>query len=227
MKRFSSLASAVFATLCFSSSLALAQGVVAPSSAPPPTVSATAAREPAFVLGVQLGMGFPQPFSELRNFGVYTFEVGYAVPGWGRRVQLGASFSYSEPGAGGQNPDPRFSSAGNFGFNLTQREYVLDFGVLIRAFPLGTRFNAYGRAGFRVYLLDSVVNGQAGSSSFGQYNETFTEPGFALGGGIELRLGPGAFLAELRLEYSGLDRRLTGASNSGMLTLGLGYRFFL
>jgi hypothetical protein len=62
--------------------------------------------------------------------------------------------------------------------------------------------------GFRIYLLDTLQNGQSGGVSFGQYNEKFTEPGFVVGGGIDVRLGP-------------------GDSNTGMLTVLVGYRFFL
>jgi opacity protein-like surface antigen len=212
---------ACVAAICLAISWsAAAQTSVAPAPA-------TAASDRAFVLGVQLGMGFPQPFSALRNFGVYALEGGYALRPWGRRFQLGAMFSFSEPGAGGGTPDPRLTAGGGYRFNFTQREYVLELGFLLRAFPLGARVNAYGRGGFRVYLLDSVVNADSAGSVFGQYNETFTEPGLTLGGGLEVRLGPGAFNAELRVDFSNMNRRLSGDSNTGMLTLAVGYRFFL
>jgi hypothetical protein len=173
-------------------------------------------------------MGFPQAFSQLRNFGVYEVEVGYLLPVWGRRIQIGGMFEYSEPGAGTGKPDPRLGTAGaDYRWDLSQREYVFDFGVLIRAFPPGSRIIPYGRVGFRIYLLETVINGQAGGSPFGQYNERFTEPGFALGGGVEVRLGPGAFNAELRVEFSNMNRKISGDSNTGMLSLVVGYRFFL
>ena len=79
---------------------------------------------------------------------------------------------------------------------------------MLRAFPPGRLLNPYGRVGFRIYLLDTLQNGQSGGVSFGQYNEKFTEPGFVVGGGIDVRLGP-------------------GDSNTGMLTVLVGSRFFL
>jgi hypothetical protein len=166
--------------------------------------------------------------SRLRNYGIYELEVGYVLPVWSRRLQVGGMFEYSSPGAGNGQPDPRLGAAGaDYRFDLSQRQYVLELHLLLRAFPPGTRFVPYAKVGFRIYLLDTMIDGQAGGSVFGQYDEKFTEPGFVLGGGIEVRVGPGAFNAELRVDYSEMNRRISGDSNTGMLTLVVGYRFFL
>jgi hypothetical protein len=182
----------------------------------------------AVVIGAHLGMGLPQIFSKLRNFGVYELEVGYLLPVWGRRLQIGGMFEYSEPGSGNGKPDPRLGSAGaDYRWDLSQREYILELGLTLRAFPPGTRVVPYGKVGFRIYLLDTLIDGRAAGATFGQYSERFTEPGFALGGGVEVRVGPGAFNAELRVDYSEMNRRISGDSNTGMLTIVAGYRFFL
>lgn len=218
----------------------------APAPGPLPSTPATpppaAARAPALtaqapdpwsskwlVLGLGIGMGFPQPFSRLRNFGVYGLEVGFLLPFWGRRLQLGGMFTYSEPGSGKGDSDPRLGAGGDvYRWDLTQREYVLEvFHAQVRFFPIGTRVNPYGRFGVRVYLLDTVANGTAVGTTFGQYNERFTEAGFSVAGGLEVRAGPGAFHFELRVDWSNMDRRISGDSNTGMLTLFGGYRFLL
>jgi hypothetical protein len=200
----------------------------APAPDPPPSVGARAPSEKVFLIGAHVGMGFPQLFSKLRNFGVYELELGYLLPVWERRVQIGGAFSYSEPGSGNGRPDPRLATAsGDYRWDLSNRELVLEVNVLIRAFPPGSFIVPYGKVGFRVYLLDTEISGASAGNPFGVYNEKFTEPGFVVGGGIEIRLGPGAFNAELRVDYSEMNRRISGDSNTGMLTLLVGYRFLL
>jgi hypothetical protein len=203
----------------------------AQAPAPPAPAVATAAApfsDKVFTIGAHLGMGIPQLFSKLRNFGVYELELGFLLPVWGRRVQVGVMFEYSEPGSGGGEPDPRLATAsGDYRWDLSNRMLILELAFLIRAFALGTFINPYARAGFRVYLLDTQVWGNSAGNQFGQYDEKFTEPGFMVGGGVEVRLGPGAFNAEVRVDYSNMNRRLSGDSNNGMLTIVVGYRFFL
>jgi hypothetical protein len=202
----------------------------APSPGPAPSVAAAAApgSDKVFTIGAQAGMGVPQLFSKLRNFGVYELEFGFLLPVWGRRVQVGGMIEYSEPGSGNGKPDPRLGTAGaDYRWDLSNRMLIFEVAFLIRAFELGTFINPYGKAGFRVYLLDTEIGGTSAGSRFGTYNEKFTEPGFVLGGGVEVKLGPGAFNAELRVDYSNMNRRISGDSNNGMLTVVVGYRFFL
>jgi hypothetical protein len=44
-------------------------------------------------------------------------------------------------------------------------------------------------------------------------------------GGVGNTAGPGGILAELLLEYGGIDHTATESSNTGALSFGLGYRF--
>lgn len=201
---------------------------------PPPKASAAlaATADPwaakSFVIGARVGMGFPQLFSKLRNFGVYEVEGGYILPSWGKRLQLSLGLGYSEPGSGNGLPDPRLAASGaSYRWDLSQRELTVDLGLIVRFLPFGARIAPYAKVGFRLYMLNTVIDGQAAGESFGRYDEKFTEPGFSVGGGVELRLGPGALGAELRVDFSNMNRRITGDSNTGMLSLLVGYRFFL
>jgi len=45
-----------------------------------------------------------------------------------------------------------------------------------------------------------------------------------LGGGVDLRAGPGFVVGEVRVVYSGLDNLLAGGSNAGNLVVATAYR---
>jgi hypothetical protein len=67
--------------------------------------------------------------------------------------------------------------------------------------------------------------GAAGSAAdFGEHKESFTEVGGALGGGVELPLGPGLATGKLGVGISDMNQRLTGNTNTGAFELSVGYR---
>jgi hypothetical protein len=83
-----------------------------------------------------------------------------------------------------------------------------------------------------MYMLRTTVEGSGTPTGgtgapFGESEETSTQFGGALLGGLEIRLGPGTFLAELGYGLSDLPHRITGETNTGALTFEIGYRLFL
>ncbi|MFW5741523.1 MAG: hypothetical protein ACOC1F_14310, partial [Myxococcota bacterium] len=88
-------------------------------------------------------------------------------------------------------------------------------------------FTPYAGIGPRIYLLESTVDGSAGGATISETTEPNTEFGFGIPVGAEIPVGPGGFLAELLFQYGGLDHKATGDTNTGALSLSLGYRFLL
>ena len=59
------------------------------------------------------------------------------------------------------------------------------------------------------------------------YAEQSTKVGLGVPFGAEIKLGPGALIGELLFEYGSLDHTATGDSNTGALSLAIGYRLLL
>jgi len=198
----------------------------AAGSAPGADTSVPPAEKPrggAFVVGGKVG-GIA-PFGGLNPFVVGTVEVGYVLPWLNRGIAALVDISYTAPSASGEQKDPRVAG-GSYTWELTQHELVIQPTILYRYTGLG-RIVPFVGIGPRIYLMKSVVRGQAGSSVIGETNETSTQIGGGLPLGVEFRLGPGALLAELLFEIGTLDHAITGASHTGGATLNLGYRFLL
>jgi hypothetical protein len=81
--------------------------------------------------------------------------------------------------------------------------------------------------GPRIYLLKSTVRGSVGSATIGDTTEKSTSIGFGIPLGAEFRLGPGSIFGSVLMEYGGLDHTATGDTNTGAISLTLGYRLFL
>jgi len=94
--------------------------------------------------------------------------------------------------------------------------------------PPGAPLSAYAQIGPRVYLMNAVMTASGnGGADFGENEETNTEVGFVVGGGVEWLLGPGALFGAVKVGFSDLDQRLTGDANTGAAVVDLGYRFLL
>ncbi len=81
--------------------------------------------------------------------------------------------------------------------------------------------------GPRIYLLKSTVRSNDLSPSIAETTEKSTKLGFGIPLGIELKLGPGAALAELLFQFGKIDHTATGDRNLGSASLALGYRIVL
>jgi hypothetical protein len=51
-----------------------------------------------------------------------------------------------------------------------------------------------------------------------------TEFGVEVGGGVDLKAGPGYVAGDVRVAYTKLDHTITGDTNAGKVAIGLGYR---
>lgn len=179
---------------------------------------------PVFPLtvGVEAGGSFAQLVSKLGSSANATLEVGYLLPQWDQRLEIFVDFAYVQPKRSGTVSDPRLAE-GSYDFTITERELAVAIGPLARLFPPRTPLNFYGQLGLQVRMQGGRTVGDAASAAFGQNDETATRVGGMLAGGVELRVGPGAFAGELAFSFSDLSQRVTGDASTGGLAVLVGY----
>ncbi|MEZ4302765.1 MAG: hypothetical protein R3B70_48025 [Polyangiaceae bacterium] len=165
------------------------------------------------------------PFDGLDPFVVGTIELGYVLPFLDRSFAGLVAVSYTAPGPSGTESDPRVPG-GQYRWELTQHELVIQPTLMYRYTKLG-RLVPFVGIGPRIYLMKSVVKGEAGGVPIGETSEPSTQIGGGLPLGVEYQLGPGALTGELLFEIGTLEHAITGNSHTGGLSLNLGYRFLL
>ena len=85
----------------------------------------------------------------------------------------------------------------------------------------------YIGVGPRIYFLQNTVRSGETGPKILETTEKSTKVGVGVPFGAEIHLGPGGLLAELLFQYGVLDHTATGATNTGALSLHVGYRFLL
>jgi hypothetical protein len=227
------------ATLTALALLGVHDASAAEAAAPPPTVGATATATTAAPVaadkpaersesadharsGVLIGakVGGILPFSKLGPNVSVGIELGYAFGNFAVALDV----DYTAPKASGTESDPRVTGAA-YSWHLTEQELNV-MPVFLYRLPLGA-LTAFAGIGPRLYLLKSTVRSNTGAPSFQETTEKSSKFGFGVPLGAELRLGPGAAIAEVLLQYGGLDHTATGSSNTGGASLSLGYRIVL
>jgi hypothetical protein len=181
------------------------------------------------VLGGKIGAGLGKPMSEFGASYVLELEVGWMLPVLDRSLEVFVTGQYTRPkitdieGEAG----PRLPGDGVPHAEITQDELALTLGLLYR-FHVGLDWLApYGGAGARLYMQRTTVKGSAGGESFGSNEETQSDAGLLLLGGVDFGLGPGALLAELQFGWAKLDGFVLRDTNAGALRLLVGYRAML
>lgn len=179
-------------------------------------------------LGLKAGLYVPGLFTEMGLHGQFTFELGVLLPVADKRLAIVLDGNYAAPGSDGSHEDPRIGeSGGTWSYDTTTQQLFLSLGPVFRFMPPGESFVPYVGLFGRYYMLKTTVNGDGNGEPFGENEETSGEFGFAAALGGELRLGPGAVLAEISLGYAPLGHRITGDVSTGALGIQLGYRLFL
>ena len=167
------------------------------------------------------------PLGGLSPFVTFGVEAGYVFP-WMNGAFAGALYvDYTAPKQSGSSKDGRIGDVGgSYDWNITEKELAF-MPVFLYRFTAIDSFTPYAGIGPRIYLLESTVDGSAGGATISETTEQNTEFGFGIPVGAEIPAGPGGFLAELLFHYGGLDHQATGDTNSGALSLSLGYRLLL
>ena len=205
---------------------AMAQTQAAPPSDPTPlTVEAPAKKDRgAFVLAGKVG-GIVT-FSGLNPNLRAAVEVGYVFPWLKRSFAAVVEVGYAAPQTDGtQAGDPRVVG-GTYNWHLTEQELTVMPEIVYRLTALRTIVPYIG-IGPRVYMLRSNVKGSVNGTPISETTEQSTKVGLGIPLGLQYNLGPGGLTAEVLFEYGALDHTATGDSNTGGVSLLLGYRFLL
>lgn len=195
----------------------------APAPEPAPASPAGVPRVGDLHIGLHSGVVLPQISTELGTALGGKLEVGYRV--W-RNLAPVLAFGYSQPVADNAQPDPRLTGT-DYTASTTQRELTVTVGAVWWFLPRGSLLNGYAGVGARVYLLETLTNGQSMGEPFLENRETSTRFGGVGTAGAELRVGPGAIALEAELGGSGLPHLITGDVSTTAVQLTLGYRLFI
>lgn len=173
--------------------------------------------------GIQAGVVLPQLQSELGTDAGVELEVGYQV--W-EKLSPYFSVGYMQPGVENGQGDPRLTGA-DYTTETTQRELKLTLGAFWRFEELIPKLNAYAGLGARVWMLESISNGESADEPFLENRETSTRYGGAFTGGGEYLVGPGAAVLQVDFAGSDLPHLVTGDVATTALSVSVGYRFLL
>ncbi|MCA1662996.1 MAG: outer membrane beta-barrel protein [Myxococcales bacterium] len=177
------------------------------------------------LVAAKIGGLFSEPFSKLGASYLVDVEIGYALPVLEHRLAIAIDGAYTAPESDGSGINPQIANGGAYSYNLQQREGIVGLTLYYRQ-PIG-RVTPYIGVGPRLVFLQSEADGSAGSTPIHTSSEVSTKVGVGVPLGVGLRLGPGDLFVEAGLLYAGIDHNITGSSNTGALTVSLGYRFFL
>jgi hypothetical protein len=192
-----------------------------PAPAEPP---ASDADSEAFLAGAKLG-GIVA-FNGLGPFLAGGLELGWVFAGTHRSLVALLDVGYATPKGSDESADELGRVAGDWEWEVTQKELTLQPTALYRLTALG-KVVPFAGIGPRIYLLETTARGSAGGQQFGEHREKSTKLGVGVPLGAELELGPGGLFAELLLEWAPIDHRITGDSHLAAASLFVGYRALL
>ncbi len=179
-------------------------------------------------LALKVGVAIPTIHNDMLPHVLTELEVGLLLPFHDRRLSVVIGGSYTPPGNSGEGNDPRIGDDGGpWIFDMNTHEVHLYLGLTYRFIAPGTRIAVpyLGLLG-RLTMLHTTVEGTAGGQALGENTEQSTHGGFAILVGGEITAGPGTFLFEAGYGLSKLGHRITGDTNTGALSITIGYRFF-
>ncbi len=183
-----------------------------------------AAKDKGVLLGAKVG-GIA-PFNGLSPNARVGVEVGYFFPVAKGSLGFALDVDFAAPKSHGtKTGDPRVNG-GSYDWHLTEQQLAI-MPVLMYRFTSLKPIVPFAGIGPRINFLRSTVRGSSGGMTIDETTEQSGAVGVGIPLGAELRLGPGALLAELLFEYSSLDHVATGATSTGGLSLSLGYRVLL
>ena len=195
----------------------------APSSSDAPaavTASGPGVAAAPWTIGAAARVGVAIPTSKLGPMVAGGLELDVALPVANRQLVLAFDGTLTRPSHDGSVMDPRVPG-GVATYTIHQLEFVIGVMATYRFAPAGRRLVPWLGAGPIVHLLSTR---ETSSLSPDANTATTTKLGGELGGGVDLRAGPGFVVGEARVVYSGLDNLLAGSANAGNVVVATAYR---
>lgn len=178
-------------------------------------------------ISLKAGGHFPQITNDLSTNFDAILKVGLGVAAE-RRLQVFAELGYTQPTHEVSIMDPRLGATGaTFESEMIVRDLSTALGLSYFFKDMSSLWLPYAGAALQFHFLKSEVDGSSTMLPFGHYEETSTQVGGFLFGGIGFHLGPGMILGELRFRYAPVDQKVTGDANVGALSVLLGYGLML
>jgi opacity protein-like surface antigen len=113
------------------------------------------------------------------------------------------------------------SDGGRYTWDLVEETVTIGLPISYRLFP-DKRLHPYFGVIPQIFLL------RATTTAYGlENNQGDTKFGFAGLLGAQFDVGPGGVFLDAGFQYAALEHKLTGMSNIGAVTIGLGYRVAL
>ncbi|MFZ5788858.1 MAG: hypothetical protein ACOY3Y_20655 [Acidobacteriota bacterium] len=199
--------------------------LVALLAAPSPARAEEGPHSAVLVLGKLGGL---IPVTKLSPHVSVRLGAGYLLPVLKRRLAAVVDLGYSQNTTDGTVQDPRLGASGaSFSYTMTQRDLNLFIGPQLYLLDPFRRLVPHVALGVDLHFLRSVVEGEGAGQDLGGNDETSTKAGFALRGGLGLRLGPGLVTGELTFSWVPIDHAITGESHLGRLAILVGYTAIL
>lgn len=192
-----------------------------PLPAEPVAAPAVTSTRPVAFVALTGGVLLPQPFGRLGAAPTPELWGGWFVPVLDGRLAATLSIGYAQPSHERTVSDPRVPG-GAYHSVITTRDLRLAPGLQFHFLAPSESLSPYAGARLRVHLVETTVEGDAGSS-FGDARETVTQIGGAAFAGVLYRLGPGSLVGELELDVAPLKQTITGESSLSAIALRVGY----
>lgn len=176
--------------------------------------------ERSWLFGIAPRLGLAVPTSALGPAMLAAIEVDFFLPVMERRVVVMLDLALTRPEHQGAGTDARVG--GDYEYSMTALEAKLSIGAVYRFLTRERPIVPFVGLGPAVQVVRTTERTSFDAS---ENSERTFEFGAEVLGGADLRVGPGAVYAELRLVLTTLRQRLTGDTNSGYAGLAVGYRF--
>ena len=173
--------------------------------------------DPFATLQFRIGINFPT--SRLNPSAIAGVAAEIVLPPLDNRFSIALDASFTRPRLEGKGNDPGLGA-----YSYANNVYELKIAADLIVRPLGLKYACIPILGVgpAVQFLKTT---QTSTLSEGRNFEQSWEIGLEVLLGLDVALGPGFMVLDLRYLYTDLDHRLTGDTNGGNVAASLGYRF--
>ncbi len=173
--------------------------------------------DPFATLQFRIGLNFPT--SRLNPSVIAGVSSEIVLPPLDNRFSIALDASFTRPRLEGKGNDPDLGA-----YSYVNNVYELKFALDLIVRPLGLKYACIPILGVGP-AAQFLKTAQTSTLSEGRNFEQSWEIGLEALLGLDVAMGPGYLVLDLRYLYTDLDHRLTGDTNAGNVATSLGYRF--